>query len=191
MFLSFFLPFPPYHFPCLPCCLLSSFPSLPLSLSSNLFASLLSSFLFCILFYLQDFSHVCPSFDLQRVNSLELSMLEALKYLIKVSAGVFSCPCACLHTFVVWSVMSEMLSVKCEMLSLMSEMLCLKCEIWSLICEICMITNATSTILAASIFLFTFCGFVDWKFFDCPYFGISVAFIYCIETSFTTWIRKF
>ena len=98
---AYFPPFPPYHFPCLPCYLLPSFPSLPLSLYSNLFPSLLSSFLFYTPFYLQDFSHVCPSFDLQRVNSLELSMLEALKYLIKVSAGVFSCPCACLHTFVV------------------------------------------------------------------------------------------
>eukprot|EP00596_Hydrurales_sp_CCMP1899_P010340 CAMPEP_0119038436 /NCGR_PEP_ID=MMETSP1177-20130426/7389_1 /TAXON_ID=2985 /ORGANISM="Ochromonas sp, Strain CCMP1899" /LENGTH=335 /DNA_ID=CAMNT_0007001049 /DNA_START=923 /DNA_END=1930 /DNA_ORIENTATION=- len=37
-----------------------------------------------------DFSHVCPSFDLQRVNSLELRMLEALKYLIKVSAGEYA-----------------------------------------------------------------------------------------------------
>lgn len=30
---------------------------------------------------------MCPTFDLQHVNALELSMLEALKYLIKVSAG--------------------------------------------------------------------------------------------------------
>ena len=144
---SFFLPFSPY---------------LP-SLSPNLCDSRLSSLLFCTPFYLQDFSHVCPSFDLQRVNSLELSMLEALKYLIKVSAGVFPCPCACFHTFVVWNVMSEML--------------CLKCEMWSLICEICITTNATCKICAASVFLFTFCGFLDWKFFYIPYIGISVAFI--------------
>ena len=31
-----------------------------------------------------DFSHVCPSFDLRRVNALELAMLEALRYFIKV-----------------------------------------------------------------------------------------------------------
>ena len=37
-----------------------------------------------------DFSHVCPSFDLQRVNSLELTMLEELRYFIKVSAGEYA-----------------------------------------------------------------------------------------------------
>ena len=37
-----------------------------------------------------DFSHVCPSFDLQRVNALELTMLEALRYFIKVSAGEYA-----------------------------------------------------------------------------------------------------
>ena len=33
---------------------------------------------------------VCPSFDLQRVNSLELTMLEELRYFIKVSAGEYA-----------------------------------------------------------------------------------------------------
>ena len=45
------------------------------------------SHLFSPLLHRQDFSHVYPTFDLQHVNALELSMLEALKYLIKVSAG--------------------------------------------------------------------------------------------------------
>lgn len=37
-----------------------------------------------------DFSQVYPSFDLLRVNSLELSMLEALKYVIRVSASEYA-----------------------------------------------------------------------------------------------------
>ena len=65
----------------------SFYPPLPYSSFSHSLFHLIS-FLFLFLFFCQDFSHVCPSFDLQRVNSLELSMLEALKYLIRVSAGV-------------------------------------------------------------------------------------------------------
>jgi hypothetical protein len=37
-----------------------------------------------------DFSQVYPSFDLSRVNSLELAMLEALKYVIRVSASEYA-----------------------------------------------------------------------------------------------------
>ena len=37
-----------------------------------------------------DFSHVYPSFDLQRVNTLELAMLDALKYIIRVSASEYA-----------------------------------------------------------------------------------------------------
>jgi hypothetical protein len=37
-----------------------------------------------------DFSQVYPSYDLARVNSLELSMLEALKYVIRVSASEYA-----------------------------------------------------------------------------------------------------
>jgi hypothetical protein len=37
-----------------------------------------------------DFSHVYPSFDLQRVNTLELAMLDALKYVIRVSASEYA-----------------------------------------------------------------------------------------------------
>eukprot|EP01038_Epipyxis_sp_PR26KG_P011696 gene11696-15659_t len=37
-----------------------------------------------------DFSHVCPSFDLHRVNTLELAMLDALKYIIRVSASEYA-----------------------------------------------------------------------------------------------------
>ncbi len=37
-----------------------------------------------------DFSQVCPSFDLTRVNALELAMLEALKYVIRVSASEYA-----------------------------------------------------------------------------------------------------
>jgi hypothetical protein len=38
----------------------------------------------------QDFSQVHPSFDLHRVNSLELAMLSALKYIIRVSASEYA-----------------------------------------------------------------------------------------------------
>jgi hypothetical protein len=37
-----------------------------------------------------DFSQVYPSFDLARVNALELAMLEALKYVIRVSASEYA-----------------------------------------------------------------------------------------------------
>lgn len=37
-----------------------------------------------------DFSYVSPSFNLQRVNALELKMLEALRYHIRVSAGEYA-----------------------------------------------------------------------------------------------------
>jgi hypothetical protein len=37
-----------------------------------------------------DFSQVYPSFDLSRVNTLELAMLEALKYVIRVSASEYA-----------------------------------------------------------------------------------------------------
>jgi len=37
-----------------------------------------------------DFSHVLPSFNLHRVNELELAMLEALQYEVKVSAGEYA-----------------------------------------------------------------------------------------------------
>lgn len=37
-----------------------------------------------------DFSQVYPSFDLTRVNTLELAMLEALKYVIRVSASEYA-----------------------------------------------------------------------------------------------------
>ena len=37
-----------------------------------------------------DFSVVCPSFDLQRVNDLELIMLDTLKYQIRVPAGEYA-----------------------------------------------------------------------------------------------------
>ena len=37
-----------------------------------------------------DFSQVYPSFDLQRVNTLELAMLNALKYVIRVSASEYA-----------------------------------------------------------------------------------------------------
>lgn len=39
---------------------------------------------------LQDFSQVYPSFDLRRVNTLELAMLDALKYVIRVSASEYA-----------------------------------------------------------------------------------------------------
>lgn len=39
---------------------------------------------------LQDFSQVSTSFDLGRINSLELAMLEALKYVIRVSASEYA-----------------------------------------------------------------------------------------------------
>lgn len=38
----------------------------------------------------QDFSQVYPSFDLRRVNTLELAMLDALKYVIRVSASEYA-----------------------------------------------------------------------------------------------------
>lgn len=37
-----------------------------------------------------DFSQVCPSFDLQRVNALELAMLDALKYVVRVSSSEYA-----------------------------------------------------------------------------------------------------
>lgn len=37
-----------------------------------------------------DFSHLMPSFDLQRVNELELAMLDALKYVVRVTAGEYA-----------------------------------------------------------------------------------------------------
>ena len=37
-----------------------------------------------------DFSHVRPCFTLQRINALELAVLGALRYLIKVSAGEYA-----------------------------------------------------------------------------------------------------
>ena len=37
-----------------------------------------------------DFSQVYPSYDLSRVNALELAMLEALKYFIRVTAGEYA-----------------------------------------------------------------------------------------------------
>lgn len=37
-----------------------------------------------------DFSQVYPSFDLRRVNTLELAMLDALKYVIRVSASEYA-----------------------------------------------------------------------------------------------------
>ena len=37
-----------------------------------------------------DFSNICPSFDLDRINELELSMLNILRYKIKVSASEYA-----------------------------------------------------------------------------------------------------
>lgn len=37
-----------------------------------------------------DFSQICPSFDLTRVNELELAMLNALKFTIKVPASEYA-----------------------------------------------------------------------------------------------------
>lgn len=37
-----------------------------------------------------DFSHLMPSFNLRRVNELELAMLAALKYVVKVTAGEYA-----------------------------------------------------------------------------------------------------
>ena len=37
-----------------------------------------------------DFSHVLPSFDLKRINELELAMLDALDYVVKVTAGEYA-----------------------------------------------------------------------------------------------------
>lgn len=37
-----------------------------------------------------DFSQVCPSFNLERVNELELGLLEALKYCIRVTASEYA-----------------------------------------------------------------------------------------------------
>ena len=37
-----------------------------------------------------DFSQVCPSFTLQRINELELAMLDVLRYNVKVSAGDYA-----------------------------------------------------------------------------------------------------
>ena len=37
-----------------------------------------------------DFSHLCPSFDLGRVNALECAMLELLQYEVRVSAGEYA-----------------------------------------------------------------------------------------------------
>jgi hypothetical protein len=37
-----------------------------------------------------DFSQVCASFDLHRINELELAMLEELKYLIRVPASEYA-----------------------------------------------------------------------------------------------------
>ena len=39
---------------------------------------------------MQDFSQVSTSFDLARINALELAMLEALKYVIRVSASEYA-----------------------------------------------------------------------------------------------------
>ena len=50
----------------------------------------------------QDFSHVCPSFDLQRVNALELAMLEALKYVIRVRTILYSYMCMYVCMYVCW-----------------------------------------------------------------------------------------
>jgi hypothetical protein len=37
-----------------------------------------------------DFSQVCPSFTLQRINELELAILDVLKYNVKVSASDYA-----------------------------------------------------------------------------------------------------
>ena len=37
-----------------------------------------------------DFSHVCPSFDLARVNALECAVLDTLKYDVRVSASNYA-----------------------------------------------------------------------------------------------------
>ena len=53
------------------------------------------------MYWIQDFSHVCPSFDLQRVNSLELAMLEALKYVIRVRGTcMYVCKYVCRYVCV-------------------------------------------------------------------------------------------
>jgi hypothetical protein len=40
-----------------------------------------------------DFSQVYSAFDLARINALELAMLEALKYVIRVSASEYAKYC--------------------------------------------------------------------------------------------------
>lgn len=37
-----------------------------------------------------DFSHILPGFDLERVNELELAMLDAFGYIVRVSAGEYA-----------------------------------------------------------------------------------------------------
>jgi hypothetical protein len=37
-----------------------------------------------------DFSHISPAFDLQRINELELALLDALHYEVKVPAGEYA-----------------------------------------------------------------------------------------------------
>lgn len=58
----------------------------------SLFVFFLNGFVFyCnFSFLLQDFSQVYPSFDLARVNTLELAMLDALKYVIRVPASEYA-----------------------------------------------------------------------------------------------------
>ena len=37
-----------------------------------------------------DFSNLCPSFTLERVNALEIALLTALKHVVRVSAGEYA-----------------------------------------------------------------------------------------------------
>ena len=68
---------------------LSAYLSIYLSMSVCLSVSFYIGYGWVIT-WLQDFSQVYPSFNLDRVNQLELSMLEALNYVIRVTASEYA-----------------------------------------------------------------------------------------------------